>query len=311
MAEELTGKVVDSLTIRFTGQDESGNALHELRAAHVAEVLQGLVGVASDFSKAGVFHANGPDGSEVLVRPAQEGSFVIEVVRVVSENWDTGETAAAALGVPSLGSIIWWATKSVRATVKDFGHLDNGNVKVIWQDDTAEEIPLAAWQELQKRKPRRKKQLRQIMAPLADRQVTALDLEPPTSVEPDETETPPQPFVLTRPDYDAVRPVDDIVEEETIFEAEARMSAIDFDDSTRWRVTAQGRTRSATVEDREFLGRVTRGLPISKDDIFQVRIREDAVTKNGSTRTSWTVLSVDSHRRADRGDDSSQAAPSS
>ena len=52
-----TVKVVDTLTLRFTGDDENGSTLHELRAAHVAEVLQGLVGIASDFGKAGVFHA--------------------------------------------------------------------------------------------------------------------------------------------------------------------------------------------------------------------------------------------------------------
>ncbi|MDV8076529.1 hypothetical protein R4P47_08165 [Rhodococcus sp. IEGM 1370] len=310
MPDESNGQVVDSLTLRFTGEDENGVALHELRAAHVAEVLQGLVGLTTDFDKAGVFHSDGPAGSEVLVRPAQEGSFVIEVVRYAIENWETAAAVGGTVGAPPLASVIWWATRSARADVKDFDYLDNGNVKIVWQDDTAEEVPVAAWQELQKRKRRRKRHLRQIMAPLADPRVTALDLTPPASEELGEDEI-PVPIRLRRADYDAVRPEDDIVEEETIFEAEARMSAIDFDDSTRWRVTAQGRTRSATVEDREFLSRVTRGLPISKDDVFQLRIREDAVTKNGSTRTSWTVLSVDSHRRADRGDDSSQAAPSS
>ena len=52
--------VVDSLILRFVGQDDDGTPLHELRAAHVAEVLPGVVGLSSDFAKAGVFDAEGP-----------------------------------------------------------------------------------------------------------------------------------------------------------------------------------------------------------------------------------------------------------
>ena len=302
MALDPSDGVVDSLTLRFTGKNEDGTDLHELRAAHVAEVLQGLVGLSSDFDKAGAFHEEGPAHSEILVRPAEEGSFLIEVVRVVTENW---VPVTAAMGAPSLATIIWWATKSVRAGVKDFERLDNGMVKVMWQDDTAQEIPAAAWDELQKRDPRRKKQLRQIMAPLADSRVSALDVA--STPEPDE-DTPedeaPEVFVLSKPDYDAVKPDDEISESQDIFEIEAQMSAIDFDDPSKWKVKTKDRTRSATVEDTAFLGRVAGGMAIRKADIFRLRVREDAVTKNGRTRTHWTVLKVESHRRSAGDDDS-------
>lgn len=76
---------VDSLKLRFAGEEGDGNALHELRASHVAEVLQGLVGLSSDFAKAGAF-GDSPVSAEVLVRPRREGSFVIEVIRTVHEN---------------------------------------------------------------------------------------------------------------------------------------------------------------------------------------------------------------------------------
>ncbi|AXQ53143.1 hypothetical protein SEA_TAPIOCA_31 [Mycobacterium phage Tapioca] len=95
--------IVDSLTLRFVGEDNNGVALHELRAAHVAEVLQGLVGLTSDFDKAGAFHEEGPADSEVLVRPAKPGSFLIEVVRTVVENIDTVRSTATAAGIPSIG----------------------------------------------------------------------------------------------------------------------------------------------------------------------------------------------------------------
>ncbi|WP_313816329.1 hypothetical protein [Citricoccus sp.] len=299
----LAVKVVDALTLRFTGEDQTGVALHELRAAHVAEVLQGLVGLTGDFDKAGVFHSEGPATSEVLVRPAKEGSFLMEVVRVVAENPEP-VTVGTVLGVPSLSTIIWWATKSVRAEVKDFSRLENGNVKVVWQDDTAQEIPPAAWDELQKRTRRRKKQLRQIMAPLSDPRVTALDVASPDDDETQSQDDAPEAFELTRSDYAAVRPEDDIEEDQTIFEIEAQMSAIDFEDPTRWRVKTKDQNRSATVEDETFLRRVASGLAIRRNDIFRLRVREDATKKNGRTRTKWTVLKVESHRRSTNDDDS-------
>lgn len=303
MAPEPEDGVVDSLTLRFVGKDEDGNDLHELRAAHVAEVLLGLVGLTSDFSKAGAF-GEGPAGSEVLVRPPQEGSFIIEVVRFIQDNAET----ASALGVPSLGTIVWWATKSMRADVKDISYLDNGNVKITWQDDTVNEVPAAVWRELNLRKRRRKKQLRQIMAPMSDPRVTAVQVEPERplaleATEPEETAEADETYVLTRPDYDAVRPEDEIEERHNIFPVEAQMSAVNFDDPTKWRVKTKNVTRNAVMEDKAFLARVASGLAIRKSDIFQLKVREDAVEKNGRTRRTWTVLQVLSHRRAATGDD--------
>ncbi len=312
-ANTVETAAVDYLTLRFDGTDKTGGPLHELRAAHVAEVLQGIVGLTSDFDKAGVFHDEGLIGSEILVRPAKEGSFLIEVVRTVVENWDavkaTGDTIAAtatAAGVPTLSTMLWWATKSLRADVKDFAHLDNGKVKVVWQDDTAEEIPLAAWKELQKHKKRRKKHLRQIMAPLADTRVTELDVAAPAEPEqPVEKKSAPTEFVLTRVDYDAARPEDEVQEKTDVFDIEAHMSTIDFDDSTRWRVKSQGRTRTVTVEDKKFLRQVAQGLAIHPKDVFSVTIREDKVVKNGRTQTKWFAESVSRLRRAANDDQSS------
>lgn len=286
---------VDSLTLRFTGDGGGGGELHELRAAHVAEVLEGLVGLASDFSKAGAF-GHDEIASEVLVRPAQEGSFVLEVVRVVTEHVGTVEAAATALGVPPLGVVLHWATKSIRAEVQDFEHLENGNVKVVWQDETAEEIPREAWEELNKRKRRRKKQLRQIMAPLSDERVDELEVREQSDAgfSPD---TQPD-YTLVREDYDAVVLEDEESEEFEITDVEAQMAAIDFDDPEKWKVKTVDGTRIAKVEDTQFLDRVAAGLAIRRTDIFNLKVRIATITKNGRTRTKWTVLEVKGHRRA-------------
>ena len=55
----------------------------------------------------------------MLVRPAREGSFIIEAIRVAGENWE-GAATVASVGIPSIASITVWSTKSVRADVADF-----------------------------------------------------------------------------------------------------------------------------------------------------------------------------------------------
>jgi len=304
-----TDKIVDSLTLRFDGEEKDGSALHELRAAHVAEVLQGLVGLTSDFDKAGVFDGEGPAGSEILVRPAQEGSFLIEVIRVASELVTvandfvtTNGALISVTGVPTLGVVLNWATKSARADVKSFERdKESGLVKVQWQDDTMDEIPNAAWEELNKRQNRRKKHLRQIMAPLSDPRVSSLDVALTPAIE---GAGAPEVFVLDRSDYDAVRPKDDVEEDENFFEVEAQMSAIDFDNSKKWKVKTKDEKRGAVMDDKAFLAKVGDGLAIRKDDIFTLKVRADSKTKNGSTRTTWTVVNVISHRRAAGDNDS-------
>jgi len=303
MPTEPTDSVVDSLTLRFDGEEADGSALHELRAAHVAEVLQGLVGLTDDFDKAGVFDTDGPANSEILVRPAQEGSFLIEVIRVVNEVIVANAPIETVVGLPTIGMILKWATRSARADVQSIERdKENGLVKITWQDNTMDEVPTAAWEELNKRRRRRKKQLREIMAPLSDPRVKSLDVALSPAVG-DAVEE-PEVLVLRRSDYDAVRPEDEVEEKYKTFEVEGQMSAIDFDNSKKWKVKTKDETRGAVMDDQEFLARVAGGLAIRKDDIFSLKVRADSKTKNGSTRTTWTVVKVVTHRRAASDDNS-------
>lgn len=290
------GFVVDSLTLHFDGENADGSPLHELHASHVAEVLQGLVGLTDDFDKDGVFDGEGPANSEVLVRPAKEGSFEIEVIRTVLESPTTIAGVGSVLGIPSLGVLIKWATKSARADVK---HIDRRPeldlVYVTWQDDTMDEMETRVWEALNKKKRRRKKHVKQIMAAFADPRVSSLDVPvAPTIDKPAETEL----LVLKRADYDAVKLEDDIKESHNIFDVEAQMAAIDFDDSKKWKVKTSDQTRVVIMDDQDFLDQVEAGLAIRKEDIFNLKIRVDKKTKNGSTRTTWTVLRVLSHKGA-------------
>ena len=57
------------------------------------------------------------------------------------------------------------------------------------------------------------------------------------------------------------------------------------------------------MEDAKFLTRVAEGLALHKDDIFNLKIREDSTTTNGRTRTTWTVLKVKGHRKTKKTSD--------
>lgn len=279
----------DVLQLRFRDEDEN---LTELNAAHVAEVLQGLVGLASDFAKAGAFGEAVPQ--TIRVRPPSSGSFIIEVVNWIEANSAGIAAGSAFMGVPSLAKILEWSTKSMRAEPSSADHLDNGNVMVRWTDGTVHEIPKAAWYELNKRKRRRKKQLREILAPLSEKAVTSVEVRDDAPSTPSVTPV----VVLDRTDYDKVRPEDEVEEKGRIFETEAQMETINFSTTNNWRVKTKEATRNAALEDEEFLGRVDRGLALHKTDIFRLRIREETVIKNGKSRTKWAVLKVLSHREA-------------
>lgn len=281
------GSRADILQLRF--QDDEGN-LTELNAAHVAEVLQGLVGLANDFAKAGAFGDGVP--GDIRVRPPREGSFILEVV-----NWiEAHPVLDTVAGSPTLATIVAWCTKSLRAEVSGVDYLDNGNVLVHWQDNTVQEVPTQAWAELNKRKRRRKKQLREILAPLSDRNVTTAEVR--DGGHEGEVEASAPLVVLERTDYRLAAPEDEVSEASEIFETEAQMVTVDFDSGEKWRVRTRQRTKVARLDDEEFLSRVQQGLALHKTDIFNVRIREDRTVKNGRASSKWTVIKVVNHRRA-------------
>lgn len=311
MDNERPEGTFDSMTLRFMGDDKEGHDLHELRALHVSEVLAGLAEFTKDLDKSGVFHDSDSVGESVIyVKPAQEGSFLIEVIRTVADTIESYPVTSTTVP-PTLAGAFAVAAKYFRTPVKDYEHLDNGNVKIIWKDKTVREVSRENWEALNKSPRLTKKRLRQIMKPLDDERVVELEVAVPAEEKDnaDEDHTPTVVASLDKEDFEAVYPTDDIEEFQEFFEGEAQMSAIDFDNPEQWKVKVGGKTRKATVEDDGFLKRVAGGLPISRDDIFWVRIREDRIKKNGRNSTSWTVLSVEHHRR-NRGDnDSATRAP--
>lgn len=299
MSRHFENNLLEVLDLRFEGENANGDPIHELKAHHVADVLEGLSELVHDFEKAGAFHNEGPVDTELLVRPAQEGSFVLEVCRVAVEHPEAldlinktvdnmsqaKDEIMLALGLPTVSQIIWWATKGIRADVKNVEFYNDGQVKVQWQDDTVDIIPRNAWDELNKRKPRRKRQLRKIMRPLEDQRIDRLELSNGLGHS-DNT------YRYLKSDYEAVKPSDEVDESFDIFDIEGRLSAIDFDDPDRWRVDTNLGKRTATVEDEAFLSSVAEGKPLHADDSFILRVREDKTVKAGRTTKKWTILKI-------------------
>lgn len=271
------------ITLRFTGENSDQTNLHELRAEHVSDVLEGISELAQDFDKAGAFHNSGPNSRDLFVRPVKEGSFIIELVQVIVDN---PAEAATAIGLPSLSQIAWTAIQMFKDQVMDFEYLENGNVKINWKDGTVSEVTSTVWEELNKRTRRRKKQLRKIMRPIEDTRVAELQLES-TADAGDQ-----QPVTLTKDDYRAVAPDENEEEEFDIFVTTGQLSAIDFDDPDRWKIKTPFATRVATVEDEDFLNQVSDGLYLNSTDSFSMKIREDCITKNGRTTKKWTILKI-------------------
>jgi hypothetical protein len=268
------------------------DTLVDLSAAELAEVLSGLVELTTDFAKAGLF-GDGPP-PEVRVLPTRQGSFVVQaILKWMTENPEGTFSIGGGSGA-ALVQAIRAATKSMRADVEDFEYLDNGNVKVKWQDSTVDDVPEPVWQELSKRKKRRKSALRKLMAPLGD-DADSLHVSSPDDEAPESVAS----FVANREDYGiAAHEEVEESEESDIFTTEAEVRAIDFADGGPWRVkTPQHGERSATVEDEQFLRRINEGLALRKTDIFNLRIREDSVTRNDRTTRTWVVLKVVGHRR--------------
>lgn len=285
-------KVIEVLDLQFDGENRNGLPLHELKANHVSDVLEGLTELITDFEKAGAFHHDELLNTELFVRPPKEGSFILEVCRIATDQpeaakslAESAENLAIILGLPTISQIIWWATKSARADVRDVEELSDGNMKVLWQDDTVDIIPQSAWVELNKRRRRRKRQLRKILRPLEDQRVRDLHVSDGISAG-DDFKT------YNKDDYEAVKESDEVEETFDIFTIDGRLSAIDFDDPDRWRVeTALGK-RTATVEDEHFLSSIAEGKPIRADDWFVLKVREDKTVKGERTYRKWTILEI-------------------
>lgn len=300
-AAEVGSEAEEVLQLRYRDTDSQ---LVDINARDLADVLDGLITLTNDLAKAGLFGDN--PAPEVRVRPPQEGSFVL----IAAFHWalENPEGAGALLAgtgglAAGVANMIKLATKMLRVDVADFDHLDNGNVKINWQDGTASEVPPEAWAELNKRKRKRKKALAQIMAPIGDE---ADILEVRAGAADDDVSKAAPAAVVTKEDYLRASHVDtDEAEGHEFFEDEAQVHTLDFV-GDQWKVkTSNHGTRKATVEDQEFLLKVDRGLALRKSDIFHLKIREDWSRSNGRTTKAWTVLKVTGHRRGSADKDGS------
>jgi len=290
------------LQLRY--RDEEGK-LNSLRAEELAQALQGLSELVSDYARAGALGEGPPP--EVRIEPTKEGSFIVEAYLSWGLDWETTANIITTVAPPT-GGLSWListATKSMRAKPADVQYLDDGRVNLTWTDGETQVIPGAAWEELNResRRKRRKKQLRKIMAPLSD-DADVLEIRSGTDAEVS-TEDPE--FVATKDDYRvAVQETPDTEESTDVFDTEVQVEALDFTTDGKWRIRLAGGSRQAFMDDEEFRKKIDGGLPISKEDTFRMQIRVDSVMKNERRRNEYTIEKVLKHtRRSDDDDDTS------
>lgn len=281
---------IDRAKLRYSNED---GTLYELAAADLAEALQGLNELVSGFAEAGAF-GDGPP-PRVMVRPPEEGSFAMEaVLEVLQAHVQLGDVVLGGSTFTGITSAVRWATKSARVGISDVDYLDNGKVKIKWQDDTADVVEEKVYDELRRSKRKNKRALRKILGPMGDEAstLTVTDLDGQPDGAPAEVE-------LTRDDYRAVRPEQQEAQDEvSTFEAEAQVMHANLQGPEGWRVRTIAGERRVTIEDEDFLAEVREGRPISADEILWVTVREEVTVPNERKRTKWTITEVHSSRHA-------------
>lgn len=299
-----TGKIEDGVVqLRFADDD---GTVRDINAAEMAEVLQGFVAFTSDMAKNGLFGDAVPP--QVRVRPPKEGSFIIEaVIQWAAENPEVvdGLQTAAASGVTQALNV---AFKRLRNVPQDFEHLENGNTKVIWKDGQAQELPRAVWNRLNAMKRPTRGQLKKISIPLGDEadrlEIRDADIADTT----EETLATAPDAVAVKADYrEAAHEEDEVSEKVETFAVEATLDSVDFRPDGQWRVRTSRGNRLASMDDERFSKSLDDGVPLHKNDIFEVKIRETRTTKNGSTTTKWSLVEVQRKKRGGDGDDASSS----
>lgn len=314
---------IDNGVVQLRFADIEGHA-NEISAADLAQVLEGLVQFTSELSKTGEFGDGVPP--IVRVRAPKEGSFVLEALLWVQENPITGAGLAAggvAGGVflksaaTNAGKIV---TDSIAAglrslrgvKVTDYAHQDNGEVKVQWADGEVSELRKETWEKLKQMKRPTRRALGKLLAPL-NKQGAKLEVRDAavTDTTDEILKTDADAVAITGDYLIAITDPDDSYEKTRTFEAEAMIQSIDFNSNKSWRIQTTDRTKTATIEDTEFLIGLDRGFAIHKNDIFRVTIHETVRKEKGrNATTDWVVTQVTRTKRGDTdGTDSSASSP--
>jgi len=273
--------------LRFSDSDDN---VRDISAHDLAQVLEGLLEFSRELSKSGEF-GDGPS-PQIRVRAPKEGSFVLEALVWVQENPITsaglglvGVAASAAAkemggaAGKAMSTAIGVGIRKLRDEKPVSSELlESGDVALTWPDQTQSVIRPETWSKLQGMKRPTRKALQKLLAPLgndADR-LEVRDASVNESTE-EILSTPPD-AVAGPGDYltASIEPEEEYTRER-VFETEATLGTIDFDNSQNWRViTTKEGTRKARIDDRDFLLRLDRGEAIHKNDIFWLKILEVA-----------------------------------
>jgi len=293
--------------LRFA--DHHGD-VHDLNAAEMAEVLEGLVELTSALASDGEFGEGYPP--EVRVRPPREGSFIIEAVLALSSAHPAEALTIATTTGGVLAKGVSVGLKRLRGVEpSDVEFLPENQVKVKWPNDSGFDIvSRKTWDRFTDMKRKTRGSLRKLMAPMGD-DVDSLELrDGGVDESTSELLDSPAEVVADRRDYrEAAAHEDEIEEDEFEFDVEAKLLSVDFRPDQKWTITTSYGSRKARMDDSEFVARLDDDLALHKNDIFNVTIREVRTVKNGRTSRDWSMIHVERIRQgSDDDDDTSRAS---
>jgi len=102
--------------------------------------------------------------------------------------------------------------------------------------------------------------------------------------------------------YFSAPSLEDELINEACYETAVRVVSVSFQEENMWRLSEDGSTFYAKIEDREYIDRVQSNEEVfAKDDILIIDLRRrQYITEKGNTKTEYTVEKVKEHRSAGR-----------
>lgn len=277
-----------------------GPAVREGRM-DVMDLAPALLALGEIFTEASAMLAPQQPAVALEISATEIGSFDVHLIlRTAQSGWDQlvdlfGSDSSTALVnlkeiVIGTGLGVLWLIKSLRGrkiATQQPGTLAPGTVRLNLDDDTSLEVPAATVALY--RNVRIRRATRKLVQPLTREGIDLVEIRS------DEVVT----VSIGTEDVDAFE-APPAVEETVIVDQQlpiaVSIASVAFVENNKWRLSDGDRTFYATIEDKDFLDRVDRGVEVfRKGDILRCVMRIRQVQRDGALHTEYSVLEVTAH----------------
>lgn len=198
--------------------------------------------------------------------------------------WDTAAKTAG-----TIGSLIVFLKWLKGRTIKKVVLLDNGNVRVVLDDDAveAESTVIALFRQAKLRQA-----LEDVLQPLERDGIEEFAVTDQKQTERFLTVSKQELRYFTAPDEQPEM----LAEDEVVMNLQ--LVNVAFREDNKWRFSDGNSTFYAQVEDVDFLNKVQSNEPFARGDILKARLRRIQSLSGETMKTEYIVLTVLEHRRS-------------